>query len=176
MKSVKSPYVGSMLNDLYSTDILTLSSTLENARLEAPLGRARKVSKLCGSWVEIDVNVENGLVTDCALRVEACALGQASAAILKADIIGASLSEIVEARDALYSMLKQNGLKQNGLKQDAFKQDTFKQDGDAVLRLLLDNRFSDLIKLQSVSAYPARHASTLLAFDVAIEAVEQALN
>ena len=144
-----------MINDLYSTDILTLSAGLKNERLETsngetPNGTARKVSKLCGSWVEIDVNVSDGKITECALRVQACALGQASAAILKSKIIGATLSELMTARDGLFDMLKNGAEPPKG-------------------------RFSDLSYLKAVHNYPARHTSTLLAFDAAIEAMEEAL-
>ncbi|WP_409433356.1 iron-sulfur cluster assembly scaffold protein [Litorimonas sp. RW-G-Af-16] len=139
-----------MFTDLYNTDILTLSSTLKNERLDAPDGTARKVSKLCGSWLEIDVIMDNNAVTDCALRVQACALGQASAAILKEQIIGAKLDELITARDALRAMLKEGGEPPIG-------------------------RFAKLSMLQGVSAYPARHASTMLAFDAAVAAVEDAL-
>ena len=66
-----------MFSDLYNTDILSLASTLENGSLENPHGSARKVSKLCGSWLEIDLYIENKTVSDMALRIEACALGQA---------------------------------------------------------------------------------------------------
>ena len=72
-----------MFTELYNTEILSLSATLKNETLDAPQGSARKVSKLCGSWVEIDVNLDGGVVSEAALRVQACALGQASAAILK---------------------------------------------------------------------------------------------
>jgi len=139
-----------MINDLYNTDILTLSASLKNERLDSPDGTARKVSKLCGSWLEIDVKIEDGLVSECALRVQACALGQSSAAILKANIIGASLEEIKVARDALWKMLKENG--------------------DPPL-----GRFGKLALLEGVRDYPARHTSTMLAFDAAVEAVEMAL-
>lgn len=139
-----------MLDDLYNTDILTLSASLKNEALESPDGTARKVSKLCGSWLEIDVKVEKDIVTDCALRVQACALGQSSAAILKEVIIGASLEEIETARDGLREMLKQDGKPPSG-------------------------RFSKLALLKGVADYPARHTSTLLAFDAAAEAVERAI-
>ena len=36
-------------------------------------------------------------------------------------------------------------------------------------------RFEKLVLLQGVSEYPARHTSTMLAFDAAVEAVNQAL-
>ena len=94
-----------MFTDLYNPDILTLSAALENAELASPDGIARKVSKLCGSWLEIDLKIEGNKVSDCALRVQACALGQASAAILKEAIIGASLSDLRNARDGLLSLI-----------------------------------------------------------------------
>lgn len=139
-----------MFDDLYNTDILTLSASLKNERLDAPDGTSRKVSKLCGSWVEIDVNLDGELVKEVALRVQACALGQSSAAILQQGIIGATLEEIVEARDALREMLKSDGEAPSG-------------------------RFEKLKLLKGVKAYPARHTSTLLAFEAAVEAVEMAL-
>ncbi len=138
-----------MFTELYNTDILTLSATLENASLHKPDGTARKVSKLCGSWLEIDVAIENERVADAALRLQACALGQASAAILKEAIIGVSLPELKEAREGLRAMLKEGG------------------DAPA-------GRFGKLKILEGVADYPARHTSTMLAFDAAVAAFEQA--
>lgn len=139
-----------MFDDLYNTDILGLAASLKNERLEDFDGNARKVSKLCGSWLEIDIKIEDARIVDCALRVQACALGQASAAILKEKIIGASYDEIVHAREALKTMLKANGAPPAG-------------------------RFEKLALLRGVSEYPARHMSTLLAFDAACEAFAAAL-
>ncbi|WP_366523790.1 iron-sulfur cluster assembly scaffold protein [uncultured Algimonas sp.] len=138
-----------MLGALYNGDILSLSSTLRNEALDAPDGTARKLSKLCGSWVEVDVAMEGGFVSDAALRVQACALGQASAAVLKANILGADLTMLKTARDGLQAMLKEAGEPPQG-------------------------RFSQLKLLQSVRDYPARHQSTMLAFEAAVEAVEKA--
>ena len=140
-----------MFDDLYKTEILTLSASLKNERLDAPHGTARKVSKLCGSWLEVDVNIDGDVVSEVALRVQACALGQSSAAILQQGIIGASLEEITKARNALREMLKAEGETPSG-------------------------RFEKLELLKGVKAYPARHASTLLAFEAAVEAVEMAIN
>jgi len=147
----RSPYISLMFDDLYNTDILTLSASLKNERLDAPNGTARKVSKLCGSWLEIDVNMDGDVVSEVALRVQACALGQSSAAILQQGIIGASLEEITEAKDALRAMLKSDGEPPKG-------------------------RFERLALLKGVKAYPARHTSTMLAFDAAAEAVGMALS
>ncbi|WP_026942341.1 iron-sulfur cluster assembly scaffold protein [Hellea balneolensis] len=139
-----------MFDDLYNTEILTLSASLKNERLDMPDGTARVVSKLCGSWLEIDVNITDNVVSDIALRVQACALGQSSAAILQQAIIGASLEEVIEARDILHGMLKKDGPHPKG-------------------------RFEKLALLEGVKAYPARHTSTLLAFDAATAAIEMAL-
>lgn len=143
------PYITPMFTDLYNTDILALTAMLKNERLESPDGTARKVSKLCGSWLEIDVMIKDDKVADVALRVQACALGQASAAILKENIIGASFEEIKAARHALYAMLKEGG-----------DPDTLFSDG---------SRFEKLKLLSGVKAYPARHTSTMLAVDAAVE-------
>ena len=147
----RSPYISLMFDDLYNTNILTLSASLKNERLDAPNGTARKVSNLCGSWLEIDVNMDGDVVSEVALRVQACALGQSSAAILQQGIIGATLEEITEAKDALRAMLKSDGEPPKG-------------------------RFERLALLKGVKAYPARHTSTMLAFDAAAEAVGMALS
>lgn len=139
-----------MLNSLYSTDILTLSSTLRNERLDEPDASVRKVSKLCGSWLEIDLTLNGEVVSEAALRVQACALGQASAAILKESIVGSSLDELRAARNDLRMMLKEDGAPPTG-------------------------RFSRLSLLEGVKAYSARHQSTMLAFEAAVEAAEQAV-
>lgn len=140
-----------MLSELYNTNILTLSAGLKTARLDNPHGTARRVSRLCGSWLEIDIAMDSDVVSDAALRVEACALGQASAAILQNAIIGASLLELRAARDALRAMLKEGGKPPKG-------------------------RFAKLSGLAGVADYPARHTSTMLAFDAAVEAIEAALD
>ena len=145
----RASYIWFMFDDLYNTDILALSATLENGALVSPDGTARKVSKLCGSWVEVDLNITGGKVSDYALRVQACALGQASAAILKERIIDATLPELIQARDALRAMLKDGGEPPTG-------------------------RFSKLSLLSGVSKYPARHTSTSLAFVAAVAAFEAA--
>ncbi len=145
-----------MFDSLYNTDILTLSASLRNAALEEPDGTARKVSKLCGSWVEIDIAIDEAeCVKDCALRVQACALGQASAAILKDNIIGAGIDDIGQAQKALHDMLK--------------------GDDQAALEIIRQSRFAKLELLRGVRDYPARHASTLLAFDAALTAMDMAL-
>jgi NifU-like protein involved in Fe-S cluster formation len=119
-------------------------------RLAAPQGSAERVAKLCGSRITADVILdETGHVADFAQDVQACALGQAAAAVLGENIIGATAHEIETARDAFRAMLKEGGAPPEG-------------------------RFKDLAVLMPVKDYPARHASSLLAFEAALAAVQQA--
>lgn len=137
-----------MISDLYNTDVLSLAANIQHVgTLEAPDGTSRKVSKLCGSWVEVDVKLQNDVVTGFAMRLQACALGQASAAILAEQVIGADRRTLDDARNALFGMLKENGAAPSG-------------------------RFAKLALLADVANYPARHASTLLAFDAVLAAID----
>ena len=139
-----------MIDDLYSARVLRLVAEIPRlGRLDAPDGASEKISKLCGSRISVEVKLEGGRVSDFAQDVQACALGQASAAVLGANIVGADLDEIEVARDALYAMLKTDGPPPVG-------------------------RFSELSVLEPVKDYPARHASTLLAFEAALDAVRKA--
>lgn len=136
---------------LYSGRILALAADMPRTdRLSQPTATARKRSPLCGSTVTVDITVENGVITDYGQDVKACALGQASAAVLGAHVIGADLLELEAARDAFRSMLKTDGPPPEG-------------------------RFADLALLAVVKDYPARHTSTLLAFEAVAEAVAQAV-
>ena len=95
---------------LYSTRILALAAEIPHlGRLPFAQGTARRRSPLCGSTVTADVVVKDGRVAEFAQDVKACALGQASAAVLGEAVIGRSLSELQAARDTLRAMLKDCG-------------------------------------------------------------------
>ncbi len=139
-----------MIDDLYSTRILRLAAEMPHAgRLARPQASSEKMSKLCGSRIRVDLSLDQGRVSDFAQEVQACALGQAAAAVLGASVIGATPDEIEAARDQLRAMLKAGGPAPTG-------------------------RFADLAVLETVRDYPARHASTLLAFEAAAEAARAA--
>jgi NifU-like protein involved in Fe-S cluster formation len=139
-----------VIDDLYSAKILKLAANMpRTGRLSAPGGTAEKVSKLCGSRAVVDVVVVNGVVTDFAQDVKACALGQAVAGIVGEQVIGATVEELEAARDALKAMLKAGGPPPTG-------------------------RFADLAALAPVKDYPPRHASTLVAIEAAAEAARKA--
>ena len=141
-----------MIDDLYSARILTLAANLPHAgRLPAPQGTGERVAKLCGSRATVDVTLDDeGRIAAFAQDVKACALGQAAAGVLGQHVLGASASEIAEARDAMTAMLKSGGDVPTG-------------------------RFEDLRLLKQVADYPARHASTLVSIEATLEAVNAAL-
>jgi NifU-like protein involved in Fe-S cluster formation len=140
-----------MIDDLYSARILRLAANMPRAgRLATPQASSEKVSRLCGSKVVVDVVVEDGRIADFAQDVRACALGQAAAAILGEHVQGAPVEEVEGARDALRAMLKEGAAPPGG-------------------------RFADLAVLEQVRDFPARHASTLLAFEAAAEAGRAAM-
>lgn len=139
-----------MIDDLYSAKILGLAANMPRAgRLAAPDASSEKVAKLCGSRIVVDVVLKEGKVADFAQDVKACALGQAAAAILGEHVIGADLQEIETALGQFRAMLKAGGSPPTG-------------------------RFKDLAVLEPVKDYAPRHASTLLAFEAAADAVRSA--
>ncbi|WP_118136242.1 iron-sulfur cluster assembly scaffold protein [Oceanicella sp. SM1341] len=95
---------------LYSQRILGLAADIPHrSRLAEPQASVMKRSPLCGSTVTVDVSLEDGRISAFGQDVKACALGQASAAVLGEVVIGRTREEIETARDELRAMLKQNG-------------------------------------------------------------------
>jgi NifU-like protein involved in Fe-S cluster formation len=138
-----------MINDVYNAKILAFAGNIgRTGRLEAPDASATAHSKLCGSTVIVDLKMTDGIVTDFAHEVRACALGQASSSIMAQNVIGASAEELRNVRDAMVRMLKENGTPPEG-------------------------RFADLKYLEPVRDYRARHASTMLTFDAVVDCIEQ---
>ena len=140
------------IDSVYNAKILDYAGNIERiGRLDNPDATAKAHSKLCGSTVVVDIQQENGVVTDYAQDVKACALGQASSAILAKNVIGASLEELSTARQQMLAMLKENGPPPTG-------------------------KFEELKFLEPVRDYRARHAATMLAFDAVVSAMQQALD
>lgn len=137
-------------SDLYSQRILEIAgSAPQMPRLDNPDGTARKVSRVCGSAIEVDIKIEGGMVSAYGADVSACALGQTSAAIVASNILGATPEELRDLRDRMIAMLKTGGPPPAG-------------------------RWDDLKYLEPVRGYPARHASTLLVFEAVVEALDRA--
>jgi len=138
-----------MIDDVYNAKILGFAGNIARiGRLDHPDATAKAHSKLCGSTVTVDLRMQDGIVTDFAHDVKACALGQASSSIMAANVVGATAEELRAVRDTMLKMLKENGAPPNG-------------------------RFADLKYLEPVRDYKARHASTMLIFDAVVDAIGQ---
>lgn len=137
------------LSDLYSEKILDLAGNARQPpRLAAPDATARKVSRVCGSVIEVDVVVRDGVIENYGHDISACALGQTSAAIVAREIVGTSVEEFLSVRQSMHDMLKADGAPPSG-------------------------KWGDLRYLEPVREYPARHVSTLLVFDAVAAALEK---
>jgi NifU-like protein involved in Fe-S cluster formation len=142
----------SLMVDLYHNRVLELAADIPHVGTLADAhGSATKVSRICGSSVRVDVKLSDDgqKVEAIAVDPEACALGQAATAILAEHAIGATYDELAIARDQLRAMLKDGAEPPRG-------------------------RFWELRHLEGVRDYPPRHASTMLAFEAILAAIETA--
>jgi NifU-like protein involved in Fe-S cluster formation len=95
-----------MTDPVYTLDILRLATSLPLATtLTQADGRAERRSATCGSRIATEVRLENGRVAEIAQGVQACAFGQASAALLHAYAAGRTPLELAAARVALRGWL-----------------------------------------------------------------------
>jgi NifU-like protein involved in Fe-S cluster formation len=137
-----------MLNDIYNARILELAADIPRlGRLAEPDGTASVRSKLCGSTVTVDLKMRDGVVTDFAHDVKACALGQASSSIMARNVVGTSAADLRALREIVRRMLKENGAPPGGT-------------------------WADVAVLEPVRDFKARHASTLLTFDAVVQAID----
>lgn len=92
---------------LYNTQILRLAAEIPfHERLADPAASVEKRSPVCGSRVTVDVDLDlDGRVAAVGMQVRACALGQASASLMGAHVVGRTAEEIAEARDQLTAWL-----------------------------------------------------------------------
>jgi NifU-like protein involved in Fe-S cluster formation len=136
---------------LYSQRILALAAEIPlTERLAQPQVSSRKRSPLCGSTVTVDLEIEDGRIRAFGQDVKACALGQAAAAVLGANVIGRSREEIARARDQLHAMLKAGGP-------------------------VPDAPFEGYEVLLPARDYKNRHASIMLALEATLAAMDEAL-
>ena len=134
---------------LYSLEILRLATSLPyNDMLEKPQGSATCRSPVCGSEMTVDVTLDDAAhVSEIAIRAKACALGQASASVLRSNALGQDATQVRKVRDNLKAALQQG----NG-----------------------DLDWAELEPFRYASDFPARHGAIMLPFDTLIAALETA--
>jgi NifU-like protein involved in Fe-S cluster formation len=135
---------------LYNTAILRLAASIPHtARLESPHASVQRTSPVCGSRVTADVALDaQGRVAAFGQEVRACALGQASAAVLGRAILGQTADSLSATHDALASWLKNSGE--------------------------LPESLPDLALFEPARVHKGRHASILLPWATAAEAAQEA--
>ena len=138
------------LIQLYSKRILALAADIPLTEpLSAPDGAAKKRSPLCGSTVSVELRLADGRIAAFGQDVKACALGQASASVLGAVVVGLTRDQVAAGRAALRAMLK-DGADAPGAP------------------------FDGLEVLSPARDYKNRHASILLAWDATLAAFDAA--
>ena len=137
------------LSDLYSQRILEIAANQPiPGRLARPDATVRRVSRVCGSSIEVDIAVRDGAIVGYGHKLSACALGQTSAAIVATNVVGTPVGEFRALRQQMTAMLKADGAPPAG-------------------------RWADLAYLEPVRDYAPRHTSTLLVFDAVVEALDK---
>ena len=137
------------MDDIYNSRILEFAGNIPRIGvMDDADASAQAHSKLCGTKLKVFLKMDGDTVTDFSHDVKACALGQASSSIMARHVVGATASELRQAREDMLAMLKADGEGPSG-------------------------RFEDMRALRPVKDYKARHASTMLTFDAVVDAVGQ---
>ena len=138
-----------MINAIYNKDVLRLAAditcigTLDNSDASASLR-----SPLCGSSMNVTINIRNGRIIAYNQEIKACALGQASASVMAKAVIGKSKSDIQSIRDEIQEMLVKG-------------------------TLITEGEWSALIALAPAKEVKSRHGAILLPFDAVIKALTE---
>lgn len=132
---------------LYNRDVLRLAASLTaDDILLTPHGSAEARARTCGSLVSADVNLDKlGYITQVAFRARACAIVQASAAILRGHAAGENAQYIAEIRGGIAAYLN----------------------GEADM----PSCWPELLTLGIAREYPARHAAVMLPYDALLLAI-----
>ena len=131
---------------LYTREILAAAMRLADFSTNNQLSVQNEMrSKTCGSVVNVTIALNGHLISDFGISAQACALGQASAAILAQHIKGRTLADIKIAEKRLSDYLY-------GRRDDA---------GD----------WPDIDMLKPAKDYPARRDSVLLPWQATIAAI-----
>lgn len=130
------------MSELYNSDILRLTTRIPyQERLSEPDVSVVKTSRICGSRLTADARIQNDVITAFGQEVKACALGQASAAIVGEQVIGLSPGELQDVTHRFQHMIRT---------------------GEADF----PEKWAKLALLAPVKDHPGRHGSVMLPFDV----------
>jgi NifU-like protein involved in Fe-S cluster formation len=133
---------------LYTPEILALAVSLGDWPLSEDLARQAELrSQSCGSVVRVGLEPDSaGKIARFGVDARACALGQASAAVLASHVIGRDRAELVVVRDALTAFF-----------------------GGASMAM---PDWPGIEHLETALPYPARHGSILLPWRAVVAALD----
>ncbi len=138
-----------MSTTLHTPEILRLSvETAAIPRLPVPHASAERRAPVCGSRVIVDVAMNGDTLSAIGLEVRACAMGQASSALLAKGAMGRTGAELAAAANALRAWL-------------TGASDT-------------PPDWPGIATLTPARAYSARHGAILIPFEAAAEAAAEA--
>lgn len=133
----------------YTKDILRLAAGQEyHGKLGAADAHVSRRSRTCGSAIMLDIALEDGVVSDIAVQVEACAYGQAAATIMTRHAHGKSEADVVRTLAGLQSW--------------------FDGRGDVPVA------WPELDRLEPVRERAGRHGAVLLPFEALAQAIREA--
>jgi len=133
---------------LYTPEILALAVSLGDWPLSEDLARQAELrSQSCGSAVRVGLEQDPvGQIARFGIDARACALGQASAAVLATHVIGRDRDELVVVQDALTAFF-----------------------GGASMAM---PDWPGIEHLETALPYPARHGSILLPWRAVVAALD----
>lgn len=138
-----------MIDEIYNKDVLRLAGNIGRiGRLKDPDVSVTRTAPLCGSGIVVDLGIKDGVVTDYAQEIKACALGQAAASVIAEHVIGADLTELGALRDRMAAMLAGDEPPPGG-------------------------KWAALAALAPAKSATARHGAIMLAVDAVIEALQE---
>ena len=130
------------MTELYSTDILRWTTRIPHTeRLEGADCTAIKTSRICGSRITADAMFTDGRISAFGQEVKACALGQASAAIVGQNVLGLGKEELSDIATRFRHMVKTGEVD-------------------------FPEKWQNLSLLAPVKDHPGRHGSVMLPFEV----------
>ena len=139
------------MKELYTSEIMSFAAHIPHlGTLERAQGHGTAHSKLCGSRIEVWLNMKGGRVSEFSQEVKACLVGQASAAMLGHNILGAQRLEIAQIREQVRLMLEEEGEAPAG-------------------------KWESYGLLVPVRNYKSRYSTVLISFDATLEAMDMAL-
>ncbi len=134
------------MDEIYNITILRWATRIPHRGklVQADVSVSKK-SRICGSRMSLDACLKDGRIDQVSIEVEACALGQATAAIVGQHMIGLDETELKGIKARFSHMIKTGEIN-------------------------FPEKWQDLADLAPVKDLPGRHGSVMLPFDC-LEAV-----